>query len=424
MVFLLERLVVALKLNKETIKFLWSKIRTKNTTELLYIICVNLFGLAISLCLYIIKPFKSVKLIEIRSQNIGQQAGNTGLFLRRLQLEKRGKENSVLYVGISGKPDNQQLLKMFKRKLFIIQSDLLNRLCSNYAVVIRWSGFYKDLPFNSNEYYEFNNTVPDLHFTSSEEEEGKMLLSKMGIDEKSWFVCFHCRDPAFFKSFPTDFRNSDMKNYLEAAKYITSCGGFAVRMGHTVAEKLPDLNNSRIIDYASKFRTDFGDIYLPAKCKFFLGSTAGLVVVSAIFNVPIAGANFIPLYPTWRTGDIIIPKKIWSIEERRLLTFRELIEFAGDVRGGDIRPQGICSNIYVYNKLADGKYIVIENTSQEILDLTMEINECLDGTFKITDEDEELQKRFHSLLHPDDFIYGTPVRIGTKFLRENKGLIK
>jgi putative glycosyltransferase (TIGR04372 family) len=368
-----------------------------------------------------VKPFKSVILLEIRDRAIGQQAANTGLFLRRLQLEKGRENKKILYVGISGKPDNQQLFKMFKRKFFIIQSDFISRICGNGAFIIRWLGFYKELPFNDNE-IEFNNTEPDLQFTSEEEEEGRMLLSKMGINDKSWFVCFHCRDSAFSYSYVGDFRNSDIKNYLDAAKYITSCGGFAVRMGHTVAERLPDLNNSRIIDYATKFRTDFGDIYLPAKCKFFLGSTAGLFVVSVLFNVPIAGANFIPFHPLFRTGDIFIPKKIWSIEEKRFLTFREYIEFAGEVRGGNIR-EGVCMNIYTDNKLAEGKYLVIENTAEEILDLAMEMNERLDGTFRITEEDEELQKRFHSLLHPDDYFYGTPSRIGAKFLRQNKELL-
>jgi len=416
--------VIALKLNKKTITSLWSKIKTKKTTELLNLAYVNFFGFLIMLALSIIKPFKSAKLLEIRSRAIGQQAGNTGVFLRRLQLENRRKENRILYIGISGNViDNQQLLKMFKRKLFIIQSDFLTRICGDGAFLIRWLGFYIDLPFNSNEYNEFNNTEPDLQFTSSEEEEGRLLLSKMGIDEKSWFVCFHCRDSAFSYSYVGGFRNSNIKNYFDAAKYITSCGGFAVRMGQTVAEKLPASNNPRIIDYACKYRTDFGDIYLTAKCKFFLGSTSGLVVVAAIFNVPIAGANFIPLYPTWRTGDLILPKKIWSIEDKRLLTFLELIEFAGDVRGGDIRPQGICQNLYIHNKLAEGKHVVIQNTAEEILDLAKEMNERLDGTFEITEEDEELQKRFLSLLHPGDYCYGTPARIGTMFLRENKELL-
>ena len=419
--FYLRRHVIALKNIREQIPLLWSKIRAKKPAEILKLICVNFFGLWIVFILYLIKPFKTVKLLEIRSRAIGQQAGNTGLFLRRLQRESEETKHKVLYVGISGKPDNKQLLKMFKRKFPIIESDLLARICGDGAFLIRWTGFYQDLPFHANE-FEFDDTEPGLKFTPQEETEGRMLLNKMGIDEASWFVCFHNRDPAFPYSYVGDYRNCNIHNYLEAAKYITSCGGFALRMGHTVSGKLPDSNNTRIIDYASEFRTDFGDIFLSAKCKFFLGSSAGLVVVPAIFNVPIAAANFIPFGTTWRTGDLFIPMKIWSVEERRLLSFREYIEFAGDIRGGDIR-EGVDSNIFAHYRIAGGKYIVIENTAEEILDLAMEMNERLDGTYKTTEEDEELQQIFQSLLHPDDFFYGTPARIGAKFLRQNKALL-
>jgi len=410
------------RVNRQTIAAPINKLRAKKPTELLSLVYVNFFGFFIVCFLFLTSIFKPVELLEIRSKAIGQQAANTGLFLRRLQLEKGDPQRKALYIGISGKPDNQQLLKMFKRKIFIIQSEFLTRICGNGAFLIRWSGFYRELPFNSNEFQEFNTTKPDLTFTPDEEKEGKHLLKKMGIDDNDWFVCFHCRDPAFPHDYVGDFRNSDIRNYLEAAKYIADAGGVALRMGQIVADQLPELNNPRIIDYACKFRTDFGDIYLPAKCKFFLGSTAGLVLIPTIFNVPIAAANFIPFFTTWRKGDLFIPKKIWSVEEKRFLTFREYIEFAGETRGGNTRL-GADSNIFTQNKLSGGKYIAIENTAEEILDLTKEMNERLDGTFIITEEDEELQKRFHALLHPDDFMYGTPARIGAKFLRENKDLL-
>jgi putative glycosyltransferase (TIGR04372 family) len=56
-------------------------------------------------------------------------------------------------------------------------------------------------------------------------------------------------------------------------------------MGSVYAKKIYVRKNTKIIDYASKYRTDFGDIYLPAKCKFFLGNTAGIYQVSTIFDI-------------------------------------------------------------------------------------------------------------------------------------------
>ena len=43
--------------------------------------------------------------------------------------------------------------------------------------------------------------------------------------------------------------------------------------------------------------------------------------------------------------------------------------------------------------------------------------------FEHTEEDEELQNMFHSLFQPHHYCYGTPVRIGVKFLRQNKELL-
>ena len=383
---------------------------------------LNLLGFMLLLCLYIVKPFKFVKLTIIRDRGIGLLAVDADLFLRRLQLENMPKKG-ILYLGISaGKPANQQLLKMFKRKFFIIENPLLYGIVGGYALTK--SQFCEKPPYRANEYYEFNNTERNLSFTVFEQEEGKELLNKMGIDDNSWFICFHCRDAVYLSNQWNklhnssadwsyhDYLNSDIKNHMEAAKYIASLGGFAVRMGYGVAEKLPDLNNPRIIDYASYYRTDFGDIYLPAKCKFFLGGQTGLFLTPTIFHVPVALANHIPLELTpFRKGDLYIPKRIWSMEKKRFLTFGEILE------------SGV-GHFYKAAWYQQAGLEVVENTAEEILDLAKEMNERLDGRFQYTEEDEELQSRFHSLFQPHHICYGTAARIGAKFLRQNKELLK
>ena len=384
----------------------------------LYFAALELLGFIILLFLYIIKPFKFVKLLPIIHSRIGHLALNTDLFLRRLQLKRREKER-IFYLGVSGKPANQQLLIMFKRKLPIIQNHHVNRMLN--IPPLNKSPFYEPLPCMTNEYYEFNNTEPNLYFTASEEKKGKKLLKKMGIDDNSWFICFHSRDSAYLDKEHSsldkekwryhDFRDSDINNYLKAAEYITSQGGYAIRIGKVVNKKLPDLNNPQIIDYATKYRTDFGDIYLHAKCKFSLGDSAGIWSLPTIFNVPVADVNFIHFHTPLRKGDLFILKKIWSIKEERFLTFREILdsEVARYVTSAQYKKAGLK---------------VVENTAEEILDLAIEMNERLDGKFETTEEDEELQENFHSLLKPHHWCYGTPTRIGAKFLRENRELLE
>lgn len=328
-----------------------------------------------------------------------------------------------MYLGVAEKPAaNQQLLNMYKRKFSITQNKLARGILGRLSLT-KTTTFFKDLSLlNDTHYplYKLESSEPVIAFAPSEEEEGKRLLDQLSIDEDAWFVCFHARDSAYLSARRPNrdwtyhkFRDCDVKNYLEAAKYIASCGGFAVRMGHIVAEKLADLHEPRIIDYASDCRSDFGDIYLAAKAKFFLGSTAGIFLVSTIFGVPVALANFahMELLTPLKTGDLFIPKKIWSIEEKRLLTFREIL---GSGIGRWLRSE----------EYARARLEVIENTAEEILDLAQEMNKRLDGIFEYTEEDEELQRRFHSLIQPRHYCYGTPVRIGTRFLQQNRELLK
>jgi hypothetical protein len=67
---------------------------------------------------------------------------------------------------------------------------------------------------------------------------------------------------------------------------------------------------------------------------------------------------------------------------------------------------------------------VIENTSEEILDLTKEMNERIDGTWVAEDEDEELQERFRALFKPSHLCCGFSCRISTAFLKKNRDLLE
>ena len=104
-----------------------------------------------------------------------------------------------------------------------------------------------DLVAHSNEYYEFSYGKPNLKFTSAEENKGKKLLKKMGLTDKDWFICFHARDPEYlavkFKSDTSylNHRDWNIDNALKAAEYITSKGGFAIRMGAIFEKKLVTL---------------------------------------------------------------------------------------------------------------------------------------------------------------------------------------
>ncbi len=368
-----------------------------------------------------VQPLVKVRIGSLYNYGrIGHLAANTELYLRRRSRSKETEKE--WHVFVTGQPANRQLLTMIKRRVTVIENSFCLRLCDYVQARHPDAEFWIELPLNGNEYDEFNNIPPQLAFTEDEESRGQELLARMGILPGTPFVCFHARDKAYLDAVHGtqsrgqwayhDYRDCDILNYLPAAEYLASLGLFAVRMGYAVERKLPD-GNPRIIDYATCHRSDFGDIYLSTKCKFFLGSEGGLGCVPWSFNVPVAYANGAPPIgaAAWRHTDVFIPKKLWSRERKRFLTFREIMAVGAD--------RWFWSQQYTAAGLE-----VVENTPEEILALAKEMNERLDDSWVSTEEDEELQQRYRALIPPGHRCYGFPSRVGAEFLRKNRELLE
>lgn len=353
------------------------------------------------------------------SERIGHLAANTELFLRKQHLGQEGRGDAFLF--LSDKPANRQLLTMIERRLRIVEFRGARKFY-DYALrpCIEGSRFSVLLPFLTNEYYEFNHAPRQLSFLPEEKIRGDRLLREMGIAQGASFVCFHSRDSAYFEKYPGDrppegwayhgYRDCDIRNYLPAAEYLASKNLFAIRMGSVVAKSIR-VRHPRVIDYAARFRSDFGDMFLPGHCKFFLGNTAGLVLISECHDVPVAAANFTPMgYAMLRKDDIFIPKKYRYCSTGRFLTFGEVLEMGAD--------------LFCYSeKFAAAGIEPVENSAEEILALATEMDARLDGAWVPEKEDDELQERYRQLFSPEHRITGYPSRVGTLFLRENKELL-
>jgi putative glycosyltransferase (TIGR04372 family) len=240
----------------------------------------------------------------------------------------------------------------------------------------------------------------------------------MGIPSGAQWVCFLARDSAYLNELHPhkewnyhDYRDCDIENYLDPADEMVRRGYFALRIGAVVGVPLT-IRSPGVIDYATKHRTDFMDIYLSAKCRFFLTSGAGIAAVPQIFHRPTAYANAIPMeiLTTWGPRDLIVPKKLWMREEERSMTFREII----DSGAGRFMKQ----NQYELDGL-----VPVENTPKEIMALAIEMDERLNGTWQPADGDRELQRRFRSLFEGSELYGKLVVRIGTEFLRQNRELL-
>lgn len=389
----------------------------------------GILSLFLFLILYPLRSIFRIKFVELFDMRVGHLAANTYLFLMRKKLKLI--DTSLRYVGIASKnPSNEQLLRMFQRNMKIIRLPslfyrglLFIDITNSY--LMKKFDIFEYLIFEHKEYNELKHRGKSLlAFTYEEKKKGEDLLKSMGIGKKDWYVCFHVRDKAYLSNVAYskdtsmhDFRDCDINKALKAVEYITSKGGYALRIGAIVEKKLA-IKNSKIIDYATKYRTDFGDIYLTANCRFFLGTGAGINQVAQVFYTPVAWFNIIPmqLLP-FDKGDIFIIKKLWNIKEKRLLKFSEMLSFEESIREKT-------GTAYPFTQdYANAGLKVIDNSEDEILDVTVEMYERLEGNWVETEEDKLLQKKYKSLFKKGSHCYGFPSRIGAMFLRKNKNLL-
>ena len=267
------------------------------------------------------------------------------------------------------------------------------------------------------ENFENNPIKASLPF--SDVAENDLLLQKMGINEDDWFISFLARDSSYYTNIKCknmeeqnalhNTRDSDINNCLKAAEYVTNLGGFALRMGYKVEEQL-STSNPKIIDYASKFRTEKADILVTAKSKFSLSSSCGYADLSYMgLGIPTAIHNFFHVTRYWHLFDLsalsndqeveyfcskmlLYPKQYYSIDKKRLLTISEIFQLS-------------TKDLFYGNDFENLNIELIENSEDEILDLAKEMNSRIDGNYTSSTEEGLLRKRIYEIskkYHGDD----------------------
>lgn len=366
--------------------------------------------------LRLLEPWRRVRVGMLMYDRVGHLAMNTEVFLRARAAEPRPEELTIL---VSGPPANRQLFEMIRRRTRVWASPWALRLYAHgLKPLVQGTRFELPLPFKGNEYSILAGAGPQLSFTESELARGRELSRELGIEGRP-FVCFHARDKAYLDARHGersreqwsyhDYRDCDVANYLPAVRKLADRGLVCLRMG-AVADKPLGESHPGIIDYAMKHRTDFGDIYLSARCKFMLASTSGVCVLPPIFDRPVALANFTPLgYAAWSARDLFIPKT-YHDREGGPIPYRKLMELGASMwlDGAKFEAAGIRLE---------------ENAPEDILDLAEEMDARLDGRWVGEPEDEELQARYRALFPPDHRITGYPARVGAGFLRRHKQLL-
>jgi putative glycosyltransferase (TIGR04372 family) len=270
--------------------------------------------------------------------------------------------------------------------------------------------------FGTQQIYRINrlwgDRPPILKLSEEDENFAAAALPELGIASGRWFVCVHAREGGFLpgNELVQSHRNANIFATIPALNEIVRRGGLCVRMGDPSMTPLPSIEG--VIDYANHpCKSARLDIILCAKARFFLGCTSGLSFVSVAFGVPVAHANMTPMSTLGvRHCDISIPKLIWSNALGTYLRFDEV--FRSDIGG-----------YYFTHEYERVGLRVAESSSEEILELTEEMLDRLDGRFVACAGDADRQRKYLSLLRPGSYSYGTTSGICHAFLRRHAGLL-
>lgn len=365
------------------------------------------------------RPVILIRIGRLTSQRIGHFIFDTEVYLCQRDIERRkGRKFDVFFNG--SLICNMQLKKMWDRTINVHELAVhvyrANRRLPGgdaHTVAIKpWSSYNQDMRTL------IGITNSHLLFTAEEEVLGCRELNALGISDETPFVCFHARDSSYLEStIPENdwlyhsYRDADINNFLPAIEELGRRGYISLRMGAIVSERL-DWDEPSIVDYATTHRTDFMDLYLCARCRFFLGSHTGLFMAASAFRRPSAVVNVIPyeMITTWGADDLFIPKKLWLAEQDRYMTFAE------------IYSTGVPA-LHSTPRYEERGIEPVENTPEEIAALATEMDDRLNQVWQSWKEDQRLQERFWSIFHTE-FSHGEVVsRIGADFLRQNQEML-
>ena len=370
-----------------------------------------IFGFLIKL----IRPFFLIRWSQIVNTRIGHHAANLDMYF--LEKNEQICKPKMKYLDIFYKPGlisaNKQLEKMWDKKIFTLPWFIIYPL-----EMLRKKGFFKeDHAFETtarDEYGLLNISNPILKFNSSELERGEKFLKSYGLSPESKFVCLHSRDNAYLDDKKYNyhkFRNANIETFKLACNFLASKNIFVFRMGKTTSKKI-SFENKKIIDYANcDKRSDFLDIFLGARCTFWLATGSGIDSLAQIFRRPIAYVNQTPIgqITTYKKDALVIFKKYFDRKNKKEISILDLKKkkLAFATSGDDFEKNGIN---------------ILENTEEEILELTKEMVERININFwESFPETKRLQENFWTIFPYDKKLHGNKTsHIGKNFLEKNK----
>lgn len=386
--------------------------------------------------LKIIKPFFLIKFIIIRSTQIGHLILELDYILYN-KIYKNDKK--TLYIFCITEPVANNFIYKKYKKHFLMSKNCLYIYNFLFPAIKKLSKikyeFFDNARFNplmdiGYHCLKTNNYNKILVQSISELKKEKKILKHFNLKNEN-FVCFNVRDNYYYNNNDIinkyslekkilnydifNFRNSKIENMYKSIDFLIKKNYKVVRIGKGSEKKL-DIKNENFIDYTfNDLNNDENDIFLLKNCKFFIGTRSGITLIPLLYNKPILWIN-----STWEgvqfnnnVNDIILPKKLWSINEKRFLNFYEMRQLGA--------PFNNSGESYKINNIE-----VIENDEEEIYNAVNEMILKLKNEWKDDLETQELKNKYLKLLWRDfddkNILCNYPL-ISSTFIKKNKFLL-
>ena len=393
-------------------------------------LCLKVLGgFALTLVLAPISLFRPIEIWQMQTRR-----SKISFFIRDLEfglqnIKARGQLGKRFVFVLYPIPfPNQQLAIMYRRYVTIL-GEKQHFLAECMRFVLGFGRIEKKgriTPQTADRFELWNSRTQTLEFTSREIRNGSELNEKLGLIPSLPYVCLafsskEYRESADYALNKYNNKGSGKRNnlidvipevdsYVPVINALTNSRIQVVRTGIFETVPLPNNLGGLVHDYSFTCQSPFGDVWLYSNCLFALAAGSGSHWFASIFNKPSVFTDQYCLVGTYGRRDLFIPQLCYFHEEQRLASFEWMLTPENFMWAWD-------------NSRLSVEYQIVKNSRQQIIDVTIEMIERLNGTWVETEEDIELQRKFkklQELLPPHE---REPSRIGAKFLREHQHLL-
>jgi putative glycosyltransferase (TIGR04372 family) len=334
-------------------------------------------------------------------------------------LEGRAPEDTILYIAPGAPVANRFLLDQWRpfikvveraadlpfpeKQMMALEFSFLAPRLDDGRTVHLW-----EIAAATYQRWHAEGRPPLVTLPPDTTDEGWSALECAGIPRDAWFVALHVREAAskVHHAELHNILNARVADYIPAITEITRRGGWVIGIGDPNMTPLPRLPG--VFDYRhSNLRTDWMDIFLCARARFFLGTSSGPAYVPSIYGVPSVLTNWWPpAQRPWHPADIFIPKRYRQLHDGRMLTLAESLD----------EPFGYCNSV---EHLRHVKGVVVDDNDPDDIRLAvLEMLDRLQGQFPQDDTDLLLRRRVDEI-YASRGVHGAS-SLARDFLRENK----